>query len=311
MKKDSLIGDCRNKNLNSFRHGDKEYSMLKVIKKYKFLLWSVVIGAFIYCCVAFPFENNLNNKKWEKYITIAHAGGILDEYVYSNCEEAILKNYKEGHRVFEIDLALTSDDKIVGKHEWSESFQAGLEEGKVPTEEEFLNIPLWGKYKPLSFKDLCEIMNEYEDIWIVTDSKSRNDEYNKKFFNIMVSTAKELGMEHVLKRMIIQLYDKEMLDVVSEVYPFESYILTLYLLGFSGDKNEFMEYVRYCSENDIDAITMWGHLFNSDLGELAEQYGIKVYVHTLNDINKANEAFECGVTGIYTDSLTPDILDRE
>lgn len=289
----------------------KKYSLYNIVKKYKLWLWGGVIGLFISCCVGFSYKDNREDKIWENYTTIAHAGGIIDGHNYSNCEDAILRNYEKGHRVFEIDLLMTSDEKVVGKHKWEESFQQGLEPGEIPTEEEFLEAPLWGKYTPLSFGKLCELMNEYDDIWIVTDTKSQDKEYNKKIFNSMLKTAQELGMVHVFDRLVVQLYQTDMQEVVSKIYPFKSYIFTLYKTGFSGNKDEFLEYVRYSYANNIDAITMWEYLFVPEFAEIADRYGVGVYVHTLNDRNEANIALENGVDGVYTDSLTPDILEGE
>ena len=290
----------------------KKYNFISCVNKCKWLLWSVIIGIFVYDCIYFYNQFCGENKIWEKYTTIAHAGGIIDGNTYSNCEEAIKSNYEKGQRIFEIDLALTSDDKIVGKHDWEEHIiQEGMVPGYIPSEEEFLEKPLWGKYTPLTFGRLCKVMSEYEDIWIMTDTKYADAEYNRKFFKILVETAKESGLEKVLERIIVQVYSEGMQDVVNEVYPFKSYIFTLYQLEFKGDEKEFLQYVRYSKKNNIDAITMSEQRISPQLIEIADRYGIEVYVHTLNEVERANEVFEYGVHGIYTDSLTPDMFIKE
>lgn len=90
-------------------------------------------------------KSSYESKEWKNYITIAHAGGELDGYTSLNCKDAIISNYKKGQRVFELDLVLTKDNKIVGKHDWYDNeISEGMLDNYVPTEEEFLSIPLWG-----------------------------------------------------------------------------------------------------------------------------------------------------------------------
>lgn len=289
-----------------------KYDIITVIKKFQIVFWLVMIGLFGFCYIRFPMFPKSDDKEWEKYQTIAHAGGVLEEHTYSNCEEAILTNYENGQRVFEIDFCLTSDDKVVGKHDWEQHIiQEGFYEGYIPSEEEFLSIPLWGKYEPLSFERLCELMTEYPDIWIVTDSKLYDEESNRKFFGILANTAKESGMEDVLERIIIQVYHEEMKEVVEEIYPFKSWIFTLYMTEFKGDEQQFLRYVRYSYMNDIDAITMPEGRLTKGLVEIADRYGIKIYVHTINDLEEAQEDFASGINGIYTDSIIPSMLSKE
>jgi hypothetical protein len=69
----------------------------------------------------FTIGSNLvrqKNDKWSEYTTVAHAGGRIGGHDYSDCVDAILVNYESGQRTFEIDFAVTSDNKLVGKHDW-------------------------------------------------------------------------------------------------------------------------------------------------------------------------------------------------
>lgn len=283
---------------------------VEIMKKITPVFWIFILVAIVYSFVHFPLIHK--NKIWENYVTIAHAGGVIDEIEYSNCEEAILSNYEKGHKIFEIDLCLTSDDKIVGKHDWEEHIiQEGFYKGYIPTEEKFLSTPLYGKYTPLSFVRLCEIMDEYPDMWIVTDSKETGTEENIKFFTIMVETAESLGLEKVLDRIIVQLYNQNMQDTIRKIYPFKSWIFTLYQTEFKRDEGEFLEYVRYCYANNISAITMQEARVTPNLVEIGERYNVKIYVYTVNDLDKAYHLFQNGISGIYTDRIVPNQLNQE
>lgn len=155
---------------------------------------------------------------WEGDITIAHAGGRIDDCDYSNCVDAIYMNYEKGQRVFEIDFAVTSDNKLVGKHDWDYVVQEEGVTGDVWDEQRFLNVPIFGRYEPLSFGILCGIREEKPDIWIVTDTKDVEEEAVRREFEIMVNTAHEVGKENVLDRIIVQIYNEEMYDIVHDVY---------------------------------------------------------------------------------------------
>ena len=53
-------------------------------------------------------------------------------------------------------------------------------------------------------------------------------------------------------------------------------------------------------------LTIWEYMPNEEWFETMEPHDIKIFVHTVNDAARANELIAAGVTGIYTDSITPD-----
>lgn len=282
------------------------------VRKYKQMLMVLPIASaasllVISCC---RHISGKQESPWEGSRTIAHAGGMIDDHDYTNCLEAVLVNYKKGHRVFEIDFAVTSDNKLVCKHGW----KTVLQEGGVPDEpmdaQTFMSTPILGQYTPLSFETLCHLMNEYPDIWVVTDTKNSKTESVLQDFEMIVNTAKECGMESVLDRLIIQIYNEEMYDTVSHIYPFKSWIYTLYKF-WGGDTETFRDCVRFCYENDINGITTWNYYVNPGLMQIAKSYGIPWYAHTENDIVNAENLFRQGLTGIYTDSITPDMITEK
>jgi glycerophosphoryl diester phosphodiesterase len=250
------------------------------------------------------------NDKWSEHTTVAHAGGRIDGHYYSNCVDAILVNYENGQRTFEIDFAVTSDNKLVGKHDWDYVVQEGNSAGEVWSEEQFLSVPIFGQYEPLSFARLCELMDEYPDIWIVTDTKDTDKENVQNEFKIMVETAKELGLRSVLDRFVVQIYDEEMYSYVREVYPFKSWMYTLYMF-FGGDEETFTECVRFCYANNIGNIATWNYFVTPELIEIADEYGIAYYAHTEDDVENAKLMIEEGLSGIYTNIITPDMLEED
>lgn len=262
-------------------------------------LWAVAVIVLI--STAIP-KIRRTHTEWNGDLIVTHAGGEIDGNTYTNSKEAILKYYDLGVRTFEMDFELTSDGKVVCVHDWDLTFSTGHEAGVMETEEAFLNMPILGKYTPLSFGDLLKLMDEYPDMWIMTDSKyTEKDEINREFES-MIQTAKELKLENVLDRLIIQIYNYEMYDTVRKVYPFESWNFTLYQI-WSGDKDEFRDYAQFCYENDIRSITMWRNPGRREVFEIAHEYGLDVYVHTVDEPEVANQFLIEGADGIYTNSL--------
>lgn len=49
---------------------------------------------------------------------IAHAGGCIDGYLYTNSLEAVQQSLTFGVRNIELDLCLTNDNQIVAAHDW-------------------------------------------------------------------------------------------------------------------------------------------------------------------------------------------------
>jgi glycerophosphoryl diester phosphodiesterase len=153
-------------------------------------------------------------------------------------------------------------------------------------------------------------MEEYPDIWIVTDTKDTDKENVQNEFNIMVETAKELGLESVLDRIVVQIYNEDMYSYVRQVYPFKSWIYTLYMF-FGGDEETFTECVRFCYANNIGNIATWNYFVTPELIEIADEYGIAYYAHTEDDVENAKLMIEEGLSGIYTNIITPDMLEED
>lgn len=249
---------------------------------------------------------------WQGSTEIGHSFGRVGKSIYTGSLEAFLENYERGYRTFEVDLEITSDNHVVLRHDWDQAIQEGISSDNIPTQERFLSIPIKGKLTPLSFRDLCLLMQEYPDIWIVTDSKYADWDNVVKQFTIMVQTAKECGAEEILDRLVIQIYNPAMYDAVTEVYSFRSYIFTMYQY-WDGSPEQFTQICRWSVDHDVDVITMPRDRATQDILEIAERYDSDVYVHTVNEVEAAKDFLDKGVRGIYTDNINPEDLkeDRE
>ena len=228
-----------------------------------------------------------------------------------NCLEGFQAQYAAGVRVFEADLRLTSDMEVVLRHDWRAGWQEGVSETSIPTLEEFLETPVLGEYTPLSFQDLLLLMEEYPDVCIITDTKFTEAEVVTAQFTAMLSDAKELGLTYLFDRFVIQVYDELMFKVVDGLHHFPHYIYPLYATGFAGTEDAFREAASFCADNGFLSLTLWDYWWREAYAPIARELGVAVYVHTVNDAQEARELLDQGVSGIYTDTLTPADLTAE
>lgn len=257
-------------------------------------------------------ENVLNDKNvsndemaWNEMGVICHALGVSEDGdLRSNSLEAFLYNYEKGQRVFEADLAVTSDHVMVLRHDWSEDYgQADAlgwvgEEKPIPDLETFMNARLYGKYTPLSLQDMYRLMDEYEDVWLVLDPKDTEDRYEQ--FAQITATARNHGYEHVLDRVIVQLYSEDMLETVQAVYPFKNYLFTMYYSGYYEGVGAF------CEENGIKIVALPAGWITETVMEEQSKYPVEIWTYTVNDEETAKRLAAMGVKGLYSDALLPE-----
>lgn len=241
--------------------------------------------------------------------TIGHSFGKIDEYYYTGALEAFKYNYQKGQSCFEVDMILTSDNKIVLKHDWNYPPQEGISENNVPTEEEFLSKKINDVYTPLSLEQLFDLMLKYEDVSIVTDTKYADALNVKMQFDEFVRIAKLKSDEKLLERVIVQIYNEEMYEIVQKYGVFSNYIFTMYQ-RWSGEKEELIEVCRFCVNNGIDTIAISYNLYDEEVQAIIDRYHLKLYLHTLNDISEVRQYIDSGVFGVYTDEIMPEQLEE-
>lgn len=238
---------------------------------------------------------------------VAHAMGGIEGLTYTNTYDAFLVNYDQGFRVFEVDLLLSSEGRLVARHEWGESFtrQLGQEDelaadrqGAVLSYAEFKAAKIQGVYEPLDWDDVLELMEQYPDVYIVTDTKQSSPDEIQQIFTQIVDEAKAKDPE-LLKRVVPQIYNREMLEPVQSIYPFDSVIFTLYQTHDTDD-----EVVAFAADKHLAAVTMSDTRANAQLIQELNRIGVLSYIHTINDLKTIAKFKRMGAYGFYTDFLT-------
>jgi hypothetical protein len=124
----------------------------------------------------YPFYNDTLYRKH----LIAHAGGAVDNNVYTNSREAIEGSIKNGRKYVEIDLIKTSDGEYIAGHDWERINKMMGRKGDKPlSRDEFLSSKLYDKYTTMSIDDVAELFEKYPD-WIMIVDKIRDLDYLHK-----------------------------------------------------------------------------------------------------------------------------------
>ena len=176
---------------------------------------------------------------WTENRGIAHALGGINGMSNTNTFEAMQGSYKNGFRLFEVDILPTSDGKLAVTHNYyeflSERYGRPIPAEKtneIPTKAEFMSHRVRGMYEPMEFEKLISIMSANKDIYIITDTKVTDPIQAKSQFDEIVRVVKEVDPS-VLDRIIPQIYNESMYDTVMSSHPFKSMIYTLYSVSYT------------------------------------------------------------------------------
>ena len=234
-------------------------------------------------------------------ITISHGLGALGSTkskIYSNSLNAFETNYELGQRIFEADFDITEDLVTVCSHDeefWR--YNAEIDDSEPFTYENFMNSKIYTKYEPLDYKGIIDLLNKYEDAYIITDTKYYDKESVYLQFSQIVNYAKQVNPE-ILDRIIPQIYTEDMLGYVMNTYPFKSMIYTLYQTQWTAK-----DVAEFCIETGIKFVTASCDAAGFEDIYYWNAYGINVATHTINDVETARGYLNNGTKMIYTDVL--------
>lgn len=244
----------------------------------------------------------------EDACSVAHGFGEIDGYTVTNCLEAFEKNYTQGHRFFEVDFMLTSEQIAVAGHDWYSFYTiAGKpipESGVTPalSLEEFKQSVIHGKYTPITLAQIIELMAQYPDMYLITDTKDTVDPMITDTFTQIVNTAREIDPA-ILDRIIPQIYNNEMYDIIYQLHPWNSVIYTLYNQGMEFSYEDVFDFAL---SKNIKVFTTFPARSDLDFINKVHAADGYVYMHTFNDTETVrNYIHSHNICGVYTDSLSP------
>lgn len=220
----------------------------------------------------------LNEKQ---YKFIAHAGGGIENIKYTNSLEAINQSISLGFKIIEIDLKETLDNKFVGVHDWisfkNNSNYINTNENAI-LYDEFLNLRLFNKYKPLEVDQINKIFGENSDIYFLTDKTNNFEKIYKDF-------------KFDKNRILIEIFGKK-----NFIYSVKNKIINpVYSFNFKD--------YDFVMENNIKIITAHTQdiIKNKEIYAKLVRKGIFVFAYTSNNSDFINNNMDKFFTNIYTD----------
>lgn len=247
---------------------------------------------------------------WTEYPLIAHGmGGMEGETTLTNSREAFVDNYERGFRVFEADLRLSSDGRLVALHDWTAFLYGARGRGEPDPKDRkpvawstFKSLKVGRKYQTLDISDIVQLLERYPDAYVVTDTKDRSLDLVRKQFTLIADALASSPMPDVGDRIVPQIYTPEMYEELRTLYPFSSYIYTLY--GSNVTEAEVIRFVKKTPK--IKAVTMPTSRVNAAFVSKLSILGVRTYTHTVNGMSEFEDYRKLGIDGVYTDFLSPD-----
>ncbi len=221
---------------------------------------------------------------------IAHAGGAIEGFSYTNSLEALNQSYKNGLRYFELDLNTTRDNKIVATHDWSNWKKNTSYQGPIPPVlKDFMSYKLHQKFTPLDAKLITNWFTEHPDTYLVTD-KINNPRTMLKIFPTFS------------KRIYMELFSWDAIKQANAL-PLGGVLATGNLFT---EKNDYLQYIE---KFNVKYVALSRKRIPHHLEKLIEmkKRGIKVYLfHTNQDGFTDSKTFKKMVPlayGLYIDQL--------
>jgi glycerophosphoryl diester phosphodiesterase len=223
------------------------------------------------------FDNDIRNE----YKLIAHAGGGINNQKYTNSLEAINKSIKLGYKLIEIDLIETSDNKLVGAHDWDhfKMISNCCKNNEIPKLADFKNYKINLNLNTVDYKIINEIFLKNEDLILVTDKTNNFDLINKSF-----SFDK--------KRIIVEIFGRENY--------FKAIKNNIKNPMYSANINEINFIKKYNVQ--LIAIHSKDFILNKKTYKELSDNGTIIFVYSTNDTNFVEENSDT-IRSFYSDFI--------
>jgi glycerophosphoryl diester phosphodiesterase len=222
---------------------------------------------------------------------VAHAGGAVYGYRYTNSLEALNAAYAVGFRYVELDFELTSDGEIVLIHDWEAMSLRLLGKTGPLSLREFRGRKALAGLTLLDLKGLLDWLEAHPDCAVITDVKSEENPA------VLASIREAAG--DLAGRFIPQAYaPAEAAALLDDGW--ERVILTLYRTELTPE-----ELADFLAETPLWAVTVPQERMSPALADAVGESGTALYCHTVNALDFFDEWKDRGLTGIYTDYFQP------
>jgi glycerophosphoryl diester phosphodiesterase len=251
----------------------------------KKLALAIVIATF---AVLLMFDRPAYTSKTQTDLElISHAGAGTAHGPYANSLESLERGYSDGHRIFEVDVHLTTDGYPVLMHDWNTGFAWWFTRDgdtvDVPTKSEFDALVMNHGHTQMDLDDLASWMVGKPDVIVELNIKAEVP-------RILTEFADRYPL--LLNRIIAEVYDpSKYADVRALGYDNILWVAD----DFTHDQILEIE-----ASHDFYAIAL---RYDSERIEIAQSIQTPVWAYTLNTDRLAIPLSDMGVDGIYTDYL--------
>jgi len=229
-----------------------------------------------------------------RHRAVAHALGGIDGVDFSNSLQAVRHSLELGFRLFEVDLELDTQGRLICFHSGSED-QISFPEND-PTRGA---RPLYaGRFDVITGTELFELMTGHPDMYLILDTRERDNLARLLRQAVEEAMAVEPAL---LERLIPHFYNATHLQEARAVYPFHRFIWKLPDLPDE-------EIIAFAEANSVAGVVFPPVRFNPQLVAGLRAVGTLPYVHTVNRPAVIEVLLANDVHGIYTDfdtSLLP------
>ena len=157
-------------------------------------------------------------------VFIAHAGGKINGYTYTNSLEALNLSYSMGCKLFELDIRETSDGVFVGAHDWTSfkniSGYQGEKNDDPLSEQEFLTLRIHSAFTPINMTAINAWFAEHEDAILVTDKINEPKRFAEQFLfknRLIMELFSWKAVEEALKIGVIPMPSENLVMWTSNV----------------------------------------------------------------------------------------------
>lgn len=226
---------------------------------------------------------------------IAHAGGAIDGYVYTNSLEAMENAAALGYRYIELDLQYTADSVLVAAHSWGDFNRiTGFVHcgDTAPVLKEFVARRIYGKYTPVTLNDINDFFTRHKELFLVTDKVSDVQVLNEAFPSLKERMVVEAFSYDDYRNLLSDGYYRVLYSCMAEdLYSSLVKHMMLHAL-FHGPKIEWLALHTSAAEYPFFAL----------VNTLCD---FKTALFTVNDISLIPDVFDERLRMLYTDSIIP------
>lgn len=150
-----------------------------------------------------------------------HACGFMYDIMFTNSLEAMEYWYKQGIKIFEVDIDVTNDGEYVACHNFTKETFKKMEIQNIPdicTCSWFKEQKLYGKttegLTPISLEDIFELLCKYSDTLFMIDPKIYSYNGICELLDKIKSYIDKFGIDG--KRIIFETYNEDMIFATRE-----------------------------------------------------------------------------------------------